>query len=216
MLNSRYIKIAGRIAHRRNQANNIFLDHANSLLNPWELRFLSESLLSNIWIDWNEFVKSVFIDSCAGTITRLGHIIPPRALANNRPERICYEVKQISSGNNIHPSKVYSGTQDPTWANPDKIISCINGLAPANANTLLQAFGAGNLIGHKRIHLVRNACAHKSRINRSSIKNLLASYPTKHFYDPVDIIWGTNATSQSIAIFEWLSDLETIAALSTE
>src|SRR5690606_25757974 len=103
-----------------------------------------------------------------------------------------------------------------TWANPDKIIACITGLAPANVSTLQQVFGAGNLVGHRRIHLVRNACAHKSRPNRADVKALLTSYPTKHFYDPVDIIWGTNVSTKSIAIFEWISDLETMADLATD
>lgn len=177
---------------------------------------MSESLLSNIWIDWNNFVKDIFIESCNGTITRRGTIILPRAVADNSPERICYEVRQLALGNNIQVDKIYSGPQDPTWANPDKIIACITGLAPANVSTLQQAFGSGNLVGHKRIHLVRNACAHKSRLNRANVMALLTFYPTKHFYDPVDIIWGTNASTKSIAIFEWISDLETMADLATD
>ena len=215
-LSTRYIHISGRLARRRIQANTILMDYANSALTPWKLRFLSESLLSNIWIDWNNFVKDIFIESCNGTITRHGVVIPPRAAADNSPNRICYDVKRLASGNNVQAGKIYSGPQDPTWANPDKIIACITGLAPANVSTLQQAFGAGNLVGHKRIHLVRNACAHKSRPNRASVMALLASYPTKHFYDPVDIIWGTNASTNSIAIFEWISDLETMADLATD
>lgn len=198
------------------QANTILLDNANSALTPWKLRFLSESLLSNLWIDWNNFVRDVFIESCNGTTTRRGTIIPPRAVADNSPERICYEVKQLALGNNVQAGKIYSGPQDPTWANPDKIITCVTGLAPANASSLQQAFGAGNLVGHKRIHLVRNACAHKSRLNRAGVKALTITYPTTHFHDPIDIIWGTNASTQSIAIFEWISDLETMADLATD
>lgn len=214
-LGTRYTQISARLARRRVQANAIFIDNANSVLTPWELRFLSESLLSNLWIDWNDFVKEIFIESCGGTITRSGVVVPPRVVADNSLERICYEVKQIGSGNNVQPGKIYVGPQDPTWANPDKIIACVTGLAPANAGTLQQAFGSGNLLGHRRIHLVRNACAHKSRINRASVKALLIHYPAKHFYDPVDIIWGTNVVTQSIAIFEWISDLETMADLAT-
>lgn len=215
-LSTHYTHISGRLARRRMQANTILLDYANSALTPWKLRFLSESLLSNIWIDWNNFVKGIFIESCNGTTTRRGAVIPPRAVADNSPERICYEVKQLAGGNNIQAGKVYAGSQDPTWANPDKIIACITGLAPVNANTLQQAFGAGNLVGHKRIHLVRNACAHKSRSNRLDVMALKTTYSTTHYYDPVDIIWGANSSTKSIAIFEWISDLETMADLATD
>lgn len=215
-LSTRYNHISGRLARRRMQANTILLDYANSVLTPWKLRFLSESLLSNIWIDWNNFVRDVFIESCNGTTTRRGTIIPPRACADNSLERIRYEVRQLASGSNIQLGKTHSGPQDPTWANPDKIIKCIAGLAPANASDLQQAFGAGNLVGPKRIHLVRNACAHKTRSNRVDVVALTITYSTAHFYDPVDIIWGTNSNTKSIAIFEWISDLETMADLATD
>ncbi len=211
-----HIQILGRLSRRRAQADAIFLDYANSTLKPWELRFLSESLLSNIWIDWNEFVKEIFNKSCNGTVTRRGTTIPARAAADNSPERICYEVKQFASGNNVHAGRIYSGPHDPTWANPDNIIKCITGLAPANANTLKQVFGAGNLVGHRRIHLVRNASAHKSRSNRAEVFRLHTIYRTKHFYDPIDIIWGINTITNSTAIFEWISDLEIMADLATD
>jgi hypothetical protein len=45
---------------------------------------------------------------------------------------------------------------------------------------------------------------------------LKITYSTAHFYDPVDIVWGTNASTNSIAIFEWISDLETMADLATD
>ena len=148
--------------------------------------------------------------------TRQGTIVPTRVAADNCPERICYEVKQYAAGNNVQLGKTYSGSLEPTWANPDKIIACITGLAPANASTLQQAFGAGNLVGHKRIHIVRNACAHKSRLNRAGIKNLTTAYVTSHFFDPIDVIWGNNVSTNAIAIFEWIADLETMADLATQ
>lgn len=214
-LSSSYIRVLGRLARRRAQADSILLDNANSILAPWELRFLSESLLSNIWLDWNVFVKHIFIESCCGTTTRQGTVVPARAVGDNSDARICYEVKQYSGGQRAQLGRTYLGPLDPTWANPDKIIACITGLAPANASTLQQAFGAGNLVGPKRIHLVRNACAHKSRFNRSNIKSLATFYFTTHLYDPVDIIWGSNVSTNAIAIYEWISDLETVADIAT-
>lgn len=215
-LSSSYIRIVGRLARRRIQANSILLDNANSALTPWELRFLSESLLSNIWLDWNTFVKEIFIESCGGTTTRQGIVVPARPVADNCAARICYEVKQYAAGHGTQVGKTYLGPLDPTWANPEKIIACITGLDPANVSTLQQAFGAGNLVGHKRIHLVRNACAHRSRLNRAGIKTLTTAYTTKHFYDPIDIIWGSNASTNAIAIFEWIADLETMADIATQ
>lgn len=210
------MRIAGRLSRRRVQATSILEDHVNGLLSPWEVRFLSEALLYNLWVDWNVFVKQVLVLSCNGTITRSGVIVRARAAPDNSESRIAYELKQYGNGSSVHATKTFSGSVEPTWAHPDRIIACINGLAPSNASTLQMAFGTGGLVGPKRIHLVRNACAHKSRTNRIDVRALRSLYVTRHFLDPIDIIWGSNFSSNSIAIFEWIEDLEVIADLATQ
>lgn len=211
-----YTRIAGRLSRRRDQATSILDDHVNSILTPWEFRFLAEALLFNLWIDWNVFVKQVLVLSCNGSTTRSGLLIPPRPVPDNSERRITYELKQHSMGEKVHPTKIFSGSIEPTWAHPDRIIASISGLAPSNESALQMAFGSAGLFGPKRIHLVRNACAHKSKSNRTDVLSLRSQYSTKHYLDPVDIIWGSNLTTNSIAIFEWIEDLENIADLATQ
>lgn len=211
-----YARINSRLSRRHNQASLILDDSVNGYLSPWEFRFLAEGLLSNLWIDWNIFVKQVLVLSCNGSISRSGVIVPARAVPDNSESRIAYEVNQFSKGSKVTPTKIFSGVIEPTWAHPDRIITCITGLASSNTLALQMAFGSAGLFGPKRIHLVRNACAHKSRTNRSNVQSLRSLYFTKHFLDPVDIIWGSNPTSNSIAIFEWIEDLEYIADLATQ
>lgn len=188
----------------------------NGIIAPWEFRFLAEALLSNLWIDWNVFVRQVLVLSCIGSITRSRVVVPARAAPDNSESRITYEVKQYGKGAPVNPTKTFSGSVDPTWAHPDRIIACITGLAPSNTSTLQMAFGSAGLFGPKRIHLVRNACAHKSKFNRNDVLALRSLYLTKHFLDPIDIIWGSNSSTNSIAIFEWIKDLEDIADLATQ
>jgi hypothetical protein len=211
-----YARIAAQLSRRQKQATEILDDHQKGELSPWEFRFLAEGLVSNLWQDWNSFVKQVLILSCNGPITRSGIIFPPRAVLDNSENRITYEVGQYSKGNTANATKIFSGAIEPTWAHPDRIISCINGLAPLNILPLQMAFGSAGLVGPKRIHLVRNASAHKTRSNRQDVQTLRAIYRTKHFLDPIDIIWGSNPTTNSIAVFEWISDLEDIADLATQ
>jgi len=215
-LTSSYARIVSRLSRRHSQATSIFADHANGILSPWEFRFLSEALLSNLWIDWNVFVKQVLLLSCNGSITRSGLAVPARAVIDNSEGRITYEVMRYSKGEHVNPTNIFSGSVEPTWAHPDRIIACITGLNPSNITALQMAFGSAGLFGPKRIHLVRNACAHKSRSNRNDVRTLRSLYDSRHFFDPIDIIWGSNISTNSIAIFEWIDDLEIIADLATQ
>ena len=207
-----YVQIVGRLDRRRRQANSILADVS---LTPWERRFLTESLVSNVWLDWSTFVKQVFVASCNGSPTRSGTYVTPRAVLDNSEPRIRHEISSIYRNRNSVPGHVDIGKSEPTWADAWKIVTYINGLAPSNAATLLSAFGAGNLTGTKRVHLVRNACAHKSRYNRTEVSQLRATYITDHYLDPVDIAWGINLATNGIAIYEWLSDMEIMADIAT-
>ena len=209
-----YIQLIARLSRRRVQATAILDDQVRGVLCPWELRFLGESLLSNIWLDWNNFVKYVLVASCAGTFSRSNLNIPSRILADNSEARIRHEFKRYSKGALPTPTGVDNGQIEPTWAHPDYLVTCLTGLGPANVGALQDAFGSGGLAGARRIHLVRNACAHKSKANRVGVKALRAFYSTPHFMDPIDILWGKSGVN-GIAIYEWILDLETMAELAT-
>lgn len=212
-----YLKITHRLSRRHNQATAILDEYQNGNLPLWKFRFLSEALLSNLWIDWNNFVKQMLLLSCQGSITRSGIIVLARAALDNSESRIAYEFTQHSKKATINPIKTHTGSNEPTWAHPDRIIQCITGLAPSNLTSLTNAFGSSGLFGPRRIHLVRNTCAHKSVINRTNlIHNLRPVYYTNNFREPIDIIWGNNLSTNSIAIFEWIDDLSIVADLATQ
>lgn len=211
-----YKRITGRLSRKRIQAETILADNAKGRFRPWEFRFIAEALLSNLWLDWNAFVKQTFILSCNGSITRTGATVLAREALDNSESRITYEMQQYIRGRNASPNTMHNGSIEPTWAHPDRIITCINKLAPSNTLTLRLAFGSAGLVGPKRIHLVRNACAHKTKENRADVLKLRNSYITNHYLDPIDIIWGSNPTTNSIAIFEWIEDLEDISNLATQ
>lgn len=207
-----YAQIVGRIDRRRKQADSI---HADTSLTPWERRFLTESLVSNIWLDWSNFVKQVLVASCNGSPTRSGGLVTPRTEPDNSESRIRHEIKRIYKNALPVAGQTDTGNIEPTWAHSGKIVSYVTGLSPNNSTVLQGAFGAGNLPGHKRLHLIRNACAHKSKQNRIEVATLKSTYVTSHFIDPSDIVWGVNATTNRIALYEWLTDIETMADVAT-
>lgn len=207
-----YAQIVGRIDRRRKQADSILSDAS---LTPWKRRFLTESLISNLWLDWSNFVKQVLIASCSGSPTRSGAHVVSRVAPDNSEPRIRHEIKRINKNVTPIAGQVDAGLLEPTWAHSGKIVGYVTGLAPTNAVVLQGAFGAGNLPGHKRVHLIRNACAHKSKHNRTEVAALRATYITSHFHDPVDIAWGVNSVTNAIALYEWLTDMETMADTAT-
>lgn len=210
-----YNKIVARISRRRSQCDHILDRQTSGQLNPWEFRFLSESLLSNAWIDWNDFVKTVLLKSCGGTTLRSGATVAPR-IGDNSEARIRYEVAQLAQGRAPKPGKVTSGGIEPTWAHAARIVATVSGLGVANATALSGAFSAGGLVGPGRMQLVRNACAHKSIDNWKAVEMLRTYYVANRYLSPIDIIWAENANTKSFAIYEWLEHLEDIADLATK
>jgi hypothetical protein len=207
--------IEGRLEKRRLQADAIFDRYTAKEINAWRFRFLSEALVANLWLDWNAFVKELILLSCNGGTTRTGVVVAPRPAANNSEARITYEFRQHATGKPVNPAAVHTSVVEPTWAHPGTIITSITGLGVGNVGTLQSAFGAAGLTGQRRLHLVRNATAHKTRHMRNEVKNLRSVYSTDHFVEPIDIIWGTVPGTTEIAIYEWIDDLLTIADLAT-
>jgi hypothetical protein len=155
------------------------------------------------------------LESCSGTITCAGQPIPARAVPNNSLDRLRYEVKRITGGGVPSATATDPGPLEPTWARPDKIVTVISAVNPINANALVAAFGA-NLIGPTYIHMIRNACAHKSIFNRRAVAALRGRYVTGVYKDPIDIIWGQDPqTNNALAIDVWMDELESIAMLAT-
>lgn len=210
-----YSWLGGRLDRRIAQANSLQRDYASQLLVPWRFRFLSESLLANTWLDWNEFVRMVILISCSGGTTRSGIAVPVRLAPLNSTARITYEFSQYGKGEVPKIGKVHSSIVEPTWANPASLIASITGLAPANYAQLQAAFGAGGLPGPARIQLVRNATAHKTPAMRAAAQALKAFYSVTHYLEPIDLIWGSDPSTAGIAIFDWIDDLRTISDLAT-
>lgn len=210
-----YAWIEGRLDRRITQANAIQSDYLSKLLVPWRFRFLSESLLANIWLDWNEFVKLTVLISCTGGNTRSGVLVPARAVPLNSKSRIIYEFAQYGKGEVPKVGKIHTSIVEPTWANPSTIVTSINGLAPSNSAQLGAAFGAGGLPGPGRIQMIRNASAHKSSAMRATAQGLRAFYTVTHYLEPIDLVWGVEPGTGNIALFDWIDDLKTISDLAT-
>lgn len=180
----------------------------------WEFKYLSTTLLSDVWQSWCFFCRSVVIKSCAGTTSRTGTIIPPRPSVNTW-ERISYEAKQAICGNPIHPSRTLNFMRhEPTWGDQSALLRAIPALSPLNAANLITGFGL-SLNAPKHIQVVRNACFHTNSETMTEVKRLVTFYVGRGLSHPTDIMWWLEPTTRADAIFYWLEEFEIIAGQVT-
>ena len=176
----------------------------------WEFKYLSTTLVSDVWQNWCLFCRNVVMQSCAGTKSRSGAIIPPRPSVNTC-ERISYEAKQAIHGNSLHPSKTLNFRRhEPTWGDQSSLLRAIPTLSPLNAVTLMTGFGL-SLNAPKHLQAVRNACFHTNSETMSEVKRLITFYIGRDLSHPTDIMWWLEPTSRADAIFYWLEEFEIIA-----
>jgi hypothetical protein len=185
-----------------------------AVIEPWRARYMTESLIQDLWHHWQIFVKELIFYSCGGCRTRSNNIVPPR-VGDNTWQRVGYEAIQAVRGNNIKPGGlIRSIRQEPTWADLKNIILILNTLAPANKNELISAFGIP-LRGPKDLHIIRNACAHKHGESMGEIRGIQIYYLSSQIKQPSDLIWQKEMASKQIGFFRWLDDFKIIADLGT-
>ena len=181
----------------------------------WEFKYLSASLLSDIWQNWCLFCRAIIMKSCMGAKTRSGTTIPPRAGFNSW-QRISYEALQAIHGNTVHPSRVVRLMRyEPTWGDQSVLLKAIPILAPQNAGSLMTGFGL-SLHAPKHIQTVRNACFHINSETMSEVRRLAAFYIGRGLSHPTDIMWWLEPSSKADAIFFWIEEFDIIAEQVTQ
>ncbi|MBV1929104.1 MAG: hypothetical protein KUG81_06285 [Gammaproteobacteria bacterium] len=111
----------------------------------------------------------------------------PRSTNNDR-KRVAYEAKQASRGQSAKPGKVIQYLrQEPTWGNPDVLLTAIPVLSPANSDDLMSGFGLP-VYAPKHIQTVRNACAHLNAETMADVRSLLVFYRGSGLSHPLDIL----------------------------
>jgi hypothetical protein len=183
-------------------------------LDSWQIRVLTEGMLSDLWQLWCWFCRHALLLSCGGTIARSGAPVIARVRGNSW-QRIGYEAICGSRGQRPKPIKrVNYRLDEPTWGNQDKIIDIVICLNPSNKNTLLSAFGLP-LLGPKHLQIVRNACAHKDIETMKQVRDLLLHYTKEEFLCSSDLAWQLDPTRNICAIYSWIFDMRIMADLAT-
>ena len=184
-------------------------------LSNWEVRYLTCTLLSDIWQSWCNFCRSTIISSSVGTIDRSGFAIP--AICSNCSEaRIGYLAKCAIFGATTKPNKaIRARRQEPTWGDVDKLMKIIQTINPANTNNLLTGFGLP-LKGVKHLQVVRNANAHLNSETMTAVRDLLFDYGLSQILYPADLAWEIDPNESTHCVYSWLGDLRTMADQATQ
>ena len=209
---TQYNKYSKKSFILRKRAEEILYEMPN--VEQWRNYYLSYTLVSDIWQNWCSFCKDIIICSCSGTLTRTGRSIAARPGTNDW-KRISYEINQAKFGRTAHADKqIRFLRQEPTWGDQNLLLTTIPVLNPSNAPSLLAGFGLP-VYAPKHIQTVRNSCAHTNSETLADVRRLLPFYTGGGFSHPLDILWWTESTSNSLSIFHWLDELEVVATQVT-
>lgn len=185
-------------------------------LPDWQHRYLTESLMSEIWLTWCLFSRNLIHKSLRGTKARDSRTISPR-VGNNTWQTIGHQSRRASRSENhlTATPTIFYMRHEPTWGDPGCIIKIITALGPANQAQLLTAFGLP-LLGPKHLQLVRNCAAHKTLENLISLRSQLSlTYTIPSRATPAEIAWTLKAGTPDLAIHAWINDMKIIADVAT-
>jgi len=194
------------------KVNELYLN--KSSYHDWEFRFLSESLLSEIWQSWCLFSRILLLKSLRGCNTRNGCSINAR-VGDNSWNRICYEASNAFRGRAITSTahQSFKMRHELTWGDPNVFIRTVQHFSPPNKAALLSAYGMP-LDGIKHLQKVRNSCAHKNIENIIELRALNSIYNFSSIGSPVDVIWSTKRGTNTLAIEQWLYEVNLVADFS--
>ncbi len=160
---------------------------------------LLEGLLSRVWQSWCGFCRNCLIESCGGTTSANGAMIPalPDALT---PEHVSGAAIQAKKGRRPYwgvPNTTLRN--EPTWGDVDVLIDVITRLAPANATQMLAAFSAGHSHA-KALQLIRNGTAHNHFQNLQEIKSLQPDYLVFPILHPTHALFWVDPASMDFLV----------------
>lgn len=173
-------------------------------------RWILETVLSDSWQSYCNFVRQVCVQSCIGCTTPSGMIAATAAPCTWA--RVSYVAIQAAHGGTVTAGKTNALLRkEPTWGDPTKIVAIINILNPSNRAILLSHF-SGGLFGPKHCQTVRNAAAHKNTQTKNEVLALAASYTAHKIMYPTDAMFWIDPVSGDFAFISWLEDMRAIAA----
>lgn len=182
----------------------------------WQHRYLTESLMSEVWLTWCHFSRDIVHKSIRGTKARDSRRIVSRA-GNNSWQTIGHQSRRAANSQShlTATPPMFLMRHEPTWGDAGSIIKIINALMPSNHAQLATAYGLP-LMGPKHLQLVRNCAAHKTIENLVYLRsNLALTYSFHSKATPAEVAWALKTGTPDLAIDVWIEDMRAIADVAT-
>jgi hypothetical protein len=206
-LSLRLTKYAARAAFLQSQLGQI---------PSWQHRYLTESLISDIWLSWCWFSRILIHKSLRGTKARDNTVINGRT-GDNSWQYIGHQCSKAALAQN-HLGPAPSGflmRREPTWGDIGALIKIVTALTPANKNQLLTALGLP-FSGPKHIQIVRNCAAHKTIENLNFLRGqFILTYDISGAATPEEVVWANKLGSSDLAIDLWLHEMRIMGEVAT-
>jgi len=193
------------------------INSSRNKLEGWELKYLTEGLIHDLWQAWVSFNRCIILSSCRGAIARDGLIVTGVNRVDNSWQRIGYEGQQLSNGNsNLRAGRrITYVRQEPNWGDIDKCIDIIGGVSISNISHLQSVYGS--YTSPKHLQKVRNTCAHVNVETMSNLRSdLLAFYSSPLTNAAYSYAWSSPLGRNIFSLEYWIAEISELAELATD
>jgi len=157
---------------------------------------LLEGLLSRIWQSWCRFCRSTLVESCMGTVTVSGDLVPalPDAISEVHVSKAAMRAKKQQQ-----PFWLGTNTElwkEPTWGDTDGLLDIVLRLYPSNHSTLTGMCTLAN-VGSAILQAARNACAHDNVETRANLIAQSTAYTTFPVTHPIQSLFWVHTGSSA-------------------
>lgn len=178
---------------------------------------LLEGLLSRIWQSWSIFCRRCIVESCMGTTTISGAVVPPHpyALSQAHVSAAAIRARRRPSSTVFWGNMNRVLRDEPTWGDVNVLADIVPRLGPSNQLQLQAAFSAGSQSA-KAVQTIRNAAAHTNQQTVAEVLTIGASYVTFAPTHPTHaMFWTVKATGDFLIANAIAELLNTASAAAT-
>jgi hypothetical protein len=173
---------------------------------------LLEGVLSRAWQGWGTFCRQVVVNSCLGTTTVGGVVVPAHPDAHSEDHVSGAAKRAKSTPNPPTWGQVNALLRlEVTWGDTDLLAKILPIMAVPRSPELLAAFSQADSSA-KSLQTIRNAAAHHNHQTLQEVNNLSSKYVAFRVTHPVQALFWTVPSTGDYLLTDALEDLRDNAA----
>lgn len=175
--------------------------------------YVLEGVLSRAWQVWCSFNRSCLIESCLGTTSAAGVLIPA-VRANLSAEHVSKAAIDVKAAKFSRPPS-WNGTNavlrlEPTWGDVDVLNGLVRCLQPRNSARLLAALSSVSQQA-KTLQSIRNAAAHTNWQTLAEVRTRQSAYVSFPISEAAHALLWVSAPRGDYLLFHAMEELKVAA-----